>query len=67
MHWAEGAVSQNALGRGVCIPACTEQGVSALGMSVRGTEGVSAQGCVADTPQDQRQTPLVDRQTPVET
>ena len=26
MHWAEGCVSQHALGRRVCIPACTGQG-----------------------------------------
>ena len=27
MHWARGYVSQHALGTGVCIPACTGQGV----------------------------------------
>ena len=38
MHWARGCVSQHALGRGVCIPACTGQG----GVC----PGVSAWGCL---------------------
>ena len=37
-------VSQHALDRGVCIPACTGQGVSAQGMSAQG--GVCPEGCL---------------------
>ena len=44
-------VSHHALGRGVCIPACTGQGE---GVS---TQGGVCPGVVADTPRDQRQTP----------
>ena len=31
MHWAGGCLSQHVRGRGVCIPACTDKGVSAQG------------------------------------
>ena len=68
-----GGVSQHALGRGVCIPACTGQGVCVYtSMHWAGRvsgwgggclpRGVSPWGCVCrgvwpPAPQDQRQTP----------
>ena len=41
-HWAGGCVSQQSLGRGVCIPACTKKGVSDRGSVYSAAQG----GCL---------------------
>ena len=50
MHWAGGGVSQHALGRGVCILACTGQGGFFPGGCLLKEVSSQDEGDVADTP-----------------
>ena len=64
MHWAGGCVSQHALGRGVCIPACTGQGVVCPGGCLNrrvSARGVSAEGMCLPQCMLGYTHPLVDR------